>query len=63
MLALTNDEGTLYYTKRSSGASEDSSDENTSKGSPDTGAEGVSAVIALALGAGAALIISRKRSR
>lgn len=63
VLALTNDEGTLYYTKRSSGASEDSSDENTSKGSPDTGAEGVSAVIALALGAGAALIISRKRSR
>lgn len=63
VLALTNDEGTLYYTKRSSGASEDSSDGNTSKGSPDTGAEGVSAVIALALGAGAALIISRKRSR
>ena len=63
VLALTNDEGTLYYTKRSSETSEDSSDENTSKGSPDTGAEGVSAVIALALGAGAALIISRKRSR
>lgn len=58
ILALTNDEGTLYYTKRGT----DNSTASSEKDNPGTGAEGVSAFIALALGAGAALVLSKKRA-
>ena len=62
VLTLTNDEGSITYVKRaedSGVASGETSGET--KGSPDTGAEGVAVFTALALTAGAALTLSRKR--
>lgn len=62
VLTLTNDEGSITYVKRAENsgvASGETSGET--KGSPDTGAEGVAVFTALALTAGAALTLSRKR--
>ena len=62
VLTLTNDEGSITYVKRAedSGVASGETSGKT-KGSPDTGAEGVAVFTALALTAGAALTLSRKR--
>ena len=62
VLSLTNDEGTISYIKRSTDNS--ASDDNSGASeNPDTGAEGVSVFAAIALSAGAAVLLSRKHSK
>lgn len=74
VLTLTNDEGTITYVKREASEtaetaepadSADNSAETASsgKGNPETGAQGTAAFIAVALGAGAALVLSRKHNK
>ena len=69
VLTLYADDGEISYVKRSADDSAEavstdgvSAEDNTSK-NPETGAEGVSAFIAIALGAGAAALLSKKRAK
>lgn len=58
VLTLVADDGEISYIKR---AADDASDEQpTTTENPDTGAEGVAAFIAVALGAGAIMMLSKK---
>lgn len=61
VLTLYADDGEISYIKRAADTSADSSSDKAEN--PDTGAEGVSAFIAIALGAGAAMLLSRKHAK
>ncbi len=70
VLTLYADGGEISYIKRSDDASEesgsaeeDTAEDNSTSRNPETGAEGVSAFIAIALGAGAMALLSKKRAK
>lgn len=67
-LTLTNDDGSITYTKRADAAPDEASGETSGedsgmKGNPETGAESAAVAVSAALCAGAVLALSRKRTK